>query len=261
MATTITADGVTIAYDTGGAGPDVVLVHGITDERGDWAPIVARLVADHRVTTLDLRGHGASGDADDYGALAMAADVAAVLDAVGIDAPVLVGHSLGAVVVTAVATARPVRGIVNVDQSLRMSDFGTALEPLVPMLRGTEEEFRTAISLIFSVLNGDRLDAQTAARLAQHESDARQDVVLGVWGSVLDTPAADLDGLIDGVLAAITVPYLTILGNDAGADYEEWLRARLPQVAVEHWDGHGHFAHLVDPDRFAARVRDFAASC
>ena len=34
----------------------------------------------------------------------------------------------------------------------------------------------------------------------------------------------------------------------------------LPGATVEVWEGHGHWLHLVDPDRFVARIRDFAAA-
>lgn len=253
-----TDDGVTIAYDDAGAGPDVVFVHGITDERSAWAPIAERLGRDHRCVSLDLRGHGASGDAADYGALAMAADVSAVIAHAGCDRPVLVGHSLGAMVCTAVATGAPVRGVINVDQPLRLSDFKTAMSPLAAMLRGSEDEFRAALAIVFAALGGGRDEPEIARRIAACEASARQDVVLGVWNLVLDTPAAELDALIDAMAPAISVPYLAIMGDDVGADYREWLRARIPHVEIEEWPGHGHFLHLVDPDRFAERVRAFA---
>ncbi len=261
MATTTTSDGVTIAYDDVGAGEPIVFVHGITDRGDDWRPIVDRLVDTHRCVTLDLRGHGASGDAHDYGALAMAADIAAVVDALALDRPTLVGHSLGAMVATAAALSLPVRGVVNVDQPLRMSDFAAALAPLEPMLRGTPAEFVDAMTLIFSALNGDRLDDRTAEALVTRAHGARQEVVLGVWDLVFTTPPAALDELMDAMAPAITAPYLAMLGDDAGPGYDDWLRARIAHVEIEHWPEHGHYLHLVDPDRFADRIRAFEASC
>jgi pimeloyl-ACP methyl ester carboxylesterase len=253
-----TDDGVTIAYDVTGSGPDVVFVHGITDDRTSWAPIVERLAASRRCVTLDLRGHGESGDAGDYGALAMASDVTAVMSAAGCDQPLLVGHSLGGMVVTAVAPVAAVRGVINVDQSLRISDFKAALEPIAPMLRGSEDEFRAALAMVFGVLSGERDEPQIAARVATCLARARQDVVLGVWSLVFDIPAGELDALIDAMAPSIAVPYLTILGDDAGPDYREWLRDRIGHVEIEEWPGHGHFLHLVDPARFVARVQAFA---
>ncbi len=66
MATTQAGDGTTIDYEVWGgehadAGPAVVLVHGITEQRASWDPVRERLAAQHRVIALDLRGHGRSG--------------------------------------------------------------------------------------------------------------------------------------------------------------------------------------------------------
>src|SRR3954465_15470231 len=86
-----TADGVTIAYEDAGSGPPVVFVHGVTDDRQIWDGTVDRLADNHRCVRLDLRGHGESGDASDYAAFSMAADITAVVEATGLERPALVG--------------------------------------------------------------------------------------------------------------------------------------------------------------------------
>ena len=70
-------DGVEIAYDVTGTGPPVVLVHGITECRRAWDPLVPDLAVDHTVIAVDVRGHGQSARAASYDSEAMAADVAA----------------------------------------------------------------------------------------------------------------------------------------------------------------------------------------
>jgi pimeloyl-ACP methyl ester carboxylesterase len=45
-------------------------------------------------------------------------------------------------------------------------------------------------------------------------------------------------------------------GIDPGPDYAGWLRARVPDAMVEVWPDHGHYPHLVDPERFVARLVD-----
>ena len=83
---TLTApDGTTIAYaDHGGDGPATLLVHGITERDESWRPVIDRLVADRHVYSMDLRGHGSSGLAQTYDLEAMAGDVVAVMDALGV---------------------------------------------------------------------------------------------------------------------------------------------------------------------------------
>ena len=131
------ADGVSIFYEEfgGGEGPAAVLVHGITESSATWGPITGLLAESRRVVTLDLRGHGQSGMADRYDLEAMAGDVAAVCADAGLEAPHLVGHSLGGAVVSAVASVMPVSSVVNVDQMLSLGSFKDQLMPVEPMLR------------------------------------------------------------------------------------------------------------------------------
>ncbi len=259
MAECSTPDGVHIAYDDIGSGPAVVLVHGITDNRALWEPIVDRLKGEYRCLALDLRGHGDSGDALDYSALAMANDIAAVVAAAGpADAPRLIGHSLGGVVVTAYAASAPAAAVVNVDQSLRFSDFAAALAPLEEALRS--DGFHDALSAIFTSMEGDRLDEATSRRLLSHREHARQDVVLGVWNLIFSTPAAGLDALSAHLGPAITAPYLALHGLPLAPGYVDWLHGVIPGAVVEEWPGDGHYLHLVSPDRFVARLRTFFAS-
>lgn len=254
MPTATTADGVEVHYQVSGQGPPVVLVHGITDSSAAWAPVDERLAADHTVIGLDLRGHGRSGDADDYSALAMTADVAAVVAATGIEAPLLIGHSLGGAVVSAYAAGAPSRGVVNIDQSLRFSDFAAALAPLRETLEGPG--FHEAMRAVFDSLDGPLVPDEVRDRLAANRDEARQDVVLGVWNMIFDSPSDELDAVADSIGPAITVPYLALHGTDPGADYDEWLRARITGAVVERWPDHGHYPHLVDPDRFVARIAE-----
>lgn len=252
---TTTADGVDIHYEVFGDGPPVVLVHGITDSSADWAPVDERLATDHTVITLDLRGHGSSGDAEDYSPLAMAQDVAAVVAATGAENPVLIGHSLGGAVVTAYAAGAPCRAVVDIDQSLRFSDFGAALGQLEHQLRGSG--FHPAMHAIFMSLDGPLMPDPLRMRLAANRDRARQEVVLGVWDMVFSQTAEELDALADAMGPAITVPFLALHGSSPGDDYSTWLRARIPHAQFELWDDHGHYPHLVDVERFLVRVAEF----
>lgn len=248
-----------IAWEESGEGRPLVLVHGITEDRRTWHRVVPLLEDDFRCVRLDLRGHGASGDADDYGALAMAEDLATVVGEAGItEPPILVGHSLGAVVVSAYAAGGgAAAGIVNVDQSLRLGDFATGLQALGDALRGPG--FRDALDAVFEALGEDALSPEDRRYADECKRSVRQEVVLGVWGLVLDSDPAELTATAEGLLGALSVPYLAIHGSDPGPGYEAWLTARLPSATYDLWDGLGHHPHLVEPERFAARVREFVA--
>jgi pimeloyl-ACP methyl ester carboxylesterase len=245
-----------VAWDETGSGPPMVLVHGITEDRGSFDTLLPHLVDRWRCVRLDLRGHGASADADDWSALAMADDVAAVVAEAGIEEPpLLVGHSLGAVVATAHAAGAPVRGVVNIDQSLRLGDFAAALQPLGDTLRGPD--FATAVVAVMDALGVDRLPPEVRERIEAKHRTARHDVVLGVWSMVLDSSPEELTATAEQLLGAVRAPYLALHGSDPGPGYAEWLGARVPGAVVEVWDGLGHHPHLVEPARFADRVAAF----
>lgn len=95
MKTVASADGTLIAYEQGGNGPHLVLVHGSALNRVRWASIRPLLEEHFTLTAMDRRGFGDSGDSPEYSIVREFEDVAAVVDA--LDAPALLfGHSFGA---------------------------------------------------------------------------------------------------------------------------------------------------------------------
>ena len=97
---TVDSKGVRLAVrDSGSEGVPVVLVHGLGFGQRTWDHVVPRLSAGGlRVVSYDQRGHGASGTSDDYSPSAFCEDLAAVLGELGLEKPILVGHSLGATI-------------------------------------------------------------------------------------------------------------------------------------------------------------------
>jgi pimeloyl-ACP methyl ester carboxylesterase len=96
--------GATQYVRVGGHGPAVLLLHGFGDNGDMWAPLAARLAADHTVIVPDLRGMGLSSHPDDgYTKAAQAEDLAHILAALHIDHVQLVTHDIGNMVGFALA--------------------------------------------------------------------------------------------------------------------------------------------------------------
>ena len=117
---TVPGDGVSLhARDWGGDGTPVVLLHGLASNARIWDGVAQRLAgAGRRVVALDQRGHGESEQpASGYDFATVCRDLAAALDALGLQRPVLVGHSWGANVALQYAAERAeaVAGLVLVD--------------------------------------------------------------------------------------------------------------------------------------------------
>ena len=68
-----------------------------------------------------------------------------------------------------------------------------------------------------------------------------------------------LDQLVRPTLGMISTPYLALHGADPGVEYATWLKSVVPTATLEIWPEHGHYPHLVDPQRFLDRVREFEA--
>ncbi|MCK6563958.1 MAG: alpha/beta hydrolase, partial [Dehalococcoidia bacterium] len=94
----IDRDGVQIYYEDHGAGPAILLTHGFADTSIFWQGQVAAFQDRYRVITWDMRGHGQSdspGDEAQYSEAHTVADMAAILDACGVESAVLGGLSMG----------------------------------------------------------------------------------------------------------------------------------------------------------------------
>lgn len=94
----------------GDSGPVVLAAHGVTANALTWARVASALGGRVRLVAPDLRGRaGSAGLPGPYGMAAHAADLIAVADYLGLSQVALVGHSMGAFVVTETAARYPSR--------------------------------------------------------------------------------------------------------------------------------------------------------
>ena len=105
----ISVNGITLHYHrTGGDLPPLVLAHGITDSSLAWSRLAKALQDSFDMIMLVARGHGDSDKPQTgYDASDHAADVAGLIEALGLGQPALIGHSMGARTVAALAVEYP----------------------------------------------------------------------------------------------------------------------------------------------------------
>jgi pimeloyl-ACP methyl ester carboxylesterase len=102
--------------DWGGSGPPMVLMPGGGRNLADWEPVVPHLLEHHRLVGVDTPGHGGSSEPArwDWDLAVRFVELAA--DALALDNPFVVGHSLGGMVAARYGVAHPdAPGVVNVD--------------------------------------------------------------------------------------------------------------------------------------------------
>src|SRR6187402_1218673 len=132
MNTVLASDGTPIAYESQGDGDiALVLVHGWSCDGSYWEPQVESLSRDFQVVTIDLAGHGESGE--DRAAWTIASfgeDVAAVVNELELERVVLVGHSMGGDVILEAARRLlgRVMGLIWVDVYQRIETPRTSEE-------------------------------------------------------------------------------------------------------------------------------------
>ena len=102
-------DGTAIRYVVEGAGPPIMLIHGVGSNLESWEAIAALLVPHYRVIRLDLRGHGRSGRITTCTLQDFVDDALLVLDAQRVISTHFVGFSLGGMIAQAFVLQHPAR--------------------------------------------------------------------------------------------------------------------------------------------------------
>jgi pimeloyl-ACP methyl ester carboxylesterase len=233
-------DGVPIAFEVVGTGPDVMLLHGFaSDHRGNWVQPGIRdaiVACGRRVIAYDARGHGASGkphDAAHYENNAMVRDAQALLDHIGVTAVDVVGYSMGAIVSSRLVPVEPRT------RSLVLGGIGGRLRNGRP----AEARARLAAALQARVAGqpvpgGERPAERAFRRFAERSGND----LLALAAVQQATSSAS-----PGNLGAIAVPTLVVTGvDDRLAGPPEELAARIPGAIARAVPGN-HLSAVVDP--------------
>jgi pimeloyl-ACP methyl ester carboxylesterase len=246
-----------LAYEERGTGVPIVFVHGLTFSRRTWDPIMDRLAGRFRCVTLDLPGHGESGglprSKEEVGP-----QIHALVTHLGIERPVVVGHSLGGIEATMYAARYPVSGVVNVDQTLEIRPFVNMLHQLEPALRGPR--FEEAFEPIRQSIGVEMLPEPLRSRTLATQT-IRQELVLTYWHDIFRESPESLQSFVNEATRRISAPYLAVFGRRLADDERATMQARLSTLELEEWPDRGHMVHLMEPDRFSDRLASFVDNC
>jgi pimeloyl-ACP methyl ester carboxylesterase len=270
--------GETIAVQVAGAGRPVLMIHGLGGSHHDWDDAVEILARQHRIHRFDLLGHGARADAVRPTSLQeMARDVAHVIDGLGLERPLLVGHSMGALVVMRYLQdhgARHIAGVCLIDQSPRITNdeqwrlglFGsltrTQLHGALKRLRGDfvgtiATDFIAKLAPLKKAGCPDALIGRLARWLvAKLAGRCGAERVISMLESLAEADFRD-------VIAKLSVPTMVVLGG-ASPHYgklplEQYYRDALPDGTVRLYKQAAHSPHRQEASRFAADLAAFAA--
>ncbi|MEU8181388.1 alpha/beta hydrolase [Micromonospora sp. NPDC049044] len=239
--------------DSGDSQPPLVLLHGLTFDNRQWDPFRRELaVIDpaRPVLALDLPGHGDAARRSSYEMAAVADVVHEQVTEAGLAQPIVVGHSVGAVVATTYAARHPVRGVVNLDQILLPGPFGVAVRQAEPALRGPD--WRQVWDAMLAGMGIEALPPE-AREIVTTATDPRPDLLLGYWGEILRGSDAEIAAERTRDLRSIGergIPYRWVTSSEPPPRYLAWLTDALPEVLVTVLPG-SHFPHLAEPAAIA----------
>ena len=252
---------VPFALRAGSHGTAVVLLHGLGGNAESWRPQLDALSARHRVLAWEMPGYGRSAPLPEMTFAAVSDALAALLDAHGLDAAHLVGHSLGAMVAQEFALAHPerVRSLVLLAASGRFGPPGGSwqqrfvAERLAPLDAGKRmaDIADDALPRLFAgPIDPAHRDLAHAALAAVPEATYRSALTMLATFDVLEH------------LPGLHVPALLVGGDmDPMAPLEGMRRLcdALPGARLEVLEGTGHWLGLECPERLNPLLLDFLA--
>lgn len=250
------------SYD--GNGPRLLLIHGIGGNGHAWDPVIDDLTRDFSPITFDLRGHGESGKPDsgylydDY-----IGDLDALLAALDMDHPLIIGHSLGGIIALWWAAKHPdkAQALVIEDSPLRSGeDFRPAFEGWLQLNAMPYD----ALLAHYTSENPDwpREIAETRARAM---ACTKRAVFQELMDDSLAHHGVDRIREIEGVRSPVLLIHGDIpTGGMVHPDDIAALPQRLPNAITIRIPGGGHTLHRSTKDAFLAAavpfLKDHAAS-
>jgi pimeloyl-ACP methyl ester carboxylesterase len=229
--------------------PPVILIHGAGGHHLYWPPQVRRL-HDQRVFAVDLAGHGKSDGIGHHAIEEYTGEVLEFMTSLGLNAAVLVGHSMGGAIALEAAIRSPSRVL-----GLGLIGCGARLRVAAEILRRTSDPstFSAAISLIgdlsFAPQTGSRLKELAAQRMAETRP------------SVLHGDFLACDGFdATGRLSQIAVPTLILCGAEdkmTPPKFSAFLHEKIVGAQLEIISRAGHMVTLEKPDQVAGMLARF----
>lgn len=257
------------AGPTDGAGadaPPLVLVHGFTGHRDDWAGVLPALARRRRTIVFDLRGHGDSDSPTDSSAYSfewLVKDLFGLLDALDVTRCDLLGHSFGGMIAlrAALAGRRRLRSLIlmNTAPELpeRLSRAGWEKATAIAEARGM-----TGLQQAAERAGRARPDATLAGWFERYWQHHRRRLAAMTPASYrgLGSVLFESESLV-ARLGELTLPSLVVVGE---ADVEfgpgaELLERHLPDVRRVTIAGAGHHPHQENPEAWLAAIESHLA--
>ncbi|MCW3031495.1 MAG: hypothetical protein JWM66_1628 [Solirubrobacterales bacterium] len=265
-----------VIYRVAGAGPPIVLIHGMLNSSSHWRQVALNLAREHMVIAPDLIGHGDSAaPRGDYSLGAHAASIRDLLAAIGVDRATIVGHSLGGGVAMQFFYQFPQR----VQRLVLISSGGLGREVKAPLRTAALPGVAPLLALTIRprllgglALAGTRLRErgveggiylQAAARaLRPLQSAGARQAFLHTLRAVIDARGQRVSAT-DRLYLLEALPTMIVWGerdNTIPLAHGRSAHAAIPHSTFRTLPRAAHFPHLEDPDGLSELLREFVAT-
>jgi pimeloyl-ACP methyl ester carboxylesterase len=243
--------GVKVYYEDAGSGPAILLGHAYSSSARMWEGFVEAFKDSYRVITYDMRGHDRSdspADQAEYSEEATVGDIAAILEACGVQRAVLGGLSLGGYMSLAYYLAHP-------DAVLALMLFSTGPGFRNPRAREDWNQMAESLAKGFDENGLEALGRGAEVRASQQRSAAG--LAMAARGML-----AQFDDRVILSLERIAVPTLVLMGSrdKAYAASTDYMAGKIPNVTKVVIEDAGHAANIHQPQAFNQAVRAFLES-
>jgi pimeloyl-ACP methyl ester carboxylesterase len=247
----ISADGVPIHYEVHGTGiPALVFMHGWSCDRSYWEKQVGHFAQQYQVVAVDLAGHGESGlDRKAWTMPAFGEDVVAVVEKLGLEQVVLIGHSMGGSVIIEAARRMPDRvvGLVGADTFRNVGQTWTR-EQIDEILAPFRSDFLEATRNFVRNMFIPESDYALVERIVADMSAAPPEVGIGAMQGNRGNA-----GSLSAALQQVKAPIVAINSDYRPNDIES---AQRCGIKVRFMSGVGHFVMMEDAETFNSLLEE-----
>jgi pimeloyl-ACP methyl ester carboxylesterase len=248
-------DGLQLVCEVRGKGDTaLIFLHGWCGDRAYWKNQVDVFAPNYRVVTLDQAGHGQSGkNRKQWSVNGLAADVEAVVKALGLKRVILVGHSMGGPVALIAAKRMPATfvAVIGAD-TLQNVEFKMPEEVRKQFFEAFEKDFKGTMRLGFDGLVSEKIDPDLKQWLLSRAEAQDQEMALALMRdmSTLDqkTLLKDARKPVRCINSAGGYKFFTPTDVAANKKYADYDAALL--------DGVGHYPMLEKPAEFNQKLRE-----
>ncbi len=254
---------IVLSFREYGAGPPLIILHGLFGSSVNWVSMARRLSHERRVLCLDLRNHGHSPHTPDMSYADMVSDVRRFMDDHGLDRAAILGHSLGGKVAMGLALADPARIDRLIVVDIAPVTYRHSYAGIIHALRGLDLSEVTSRAQADSLLAPELPEVGLRQFLLQNLTAADGSYRWRVNLEATERNEAAIKGFpTDGHTPSYRGEALFIRGalsDYVSSEHYPIIHRLFPAARIQVVAGAGHWVHVDQPDGFFEVLNHFLA--